>query len=488
MPTYLVRLAQAHESFRKVELRALADLYDVGLEFLTYDEDSPYCLVDLPSDSAARSIISRSILAQGVYELWGQGATYDELHKSVKSISASRWSQYEQSSFRFTVEGYRGGKLAAEQRDIIESFSYLDFQGPPRMRNPDVAFRIFEDYDLDVPTPKFLYFGRLVAESGRNEAKKVYDLKKRHYISTTSMDAELTLLTANIAQVTPGKLFYDPFMGTGGFPIACAHFGAVVFGSDIDGRTIRGTGGSARRGQTGKMDVVGNFKQYGLTSSYLGGFVSDLTNTPLRVPVSASSASGGFLDGIVCDPPYGIREGLKVLGSRQALLENERQSHEDQYKIPGYIPPKRPYSFIALLDDILAFAVATLVENGRLSMWMPTANDEDTELVIPSHPCLQLESVCVQAFNKWSRRLLTYRRLKESEIPKGALEIATKEYEKGTRASDLNGFRRKYFQGFKEFNNMRKEFERMKMAPANDGIEKDSTAEGGLGQKSETKH
>lgn len=424
-------------------------------------------------------MIARSILTQGIYELWGEGATYSELHASVHERTASRWQQYEQASFKFTVEGYQGGKSAAEQREIIDSFSYLAFKGRPQMRNPDVAFRVFEDYKLDVKTPHYLYFGRLVAESARNEMKKTYDLKKRHYISTTSMDAELTLLTANIAQVAPGKLFYDPFMGTGGFPIACAHFGAVVFGSDIDGRTIRGTGGSARRGQTGKMDVIGNFKQYGLESSYLGGFVSDLTNTPLRILPRDNDFRKGYLDGIVCDPPYGIREGLKVLGSRQELLEAERQSHQDQYKIPGYIPPKRPYSFTALLDDILAFAVSTLVDDGRLSMWMPTANDEDIELVIPSHPCLQLESVCVQAFNKWSRRLLTYRRLRESEVPEGALEAVKKEYEKGTRASDLNDFRRKYFQGFKEFNNMRTEIERMKKKDSSSNGVGRETTEGG---------
>lgn len=337
------------------------------------------------------------------------------------------------------------------------------------MRHPDVAFRVFEEYDLDVSDPKYYYFGRFIADSCRNEAKKTYDLKKRHYISTTSMDAELTLLTANIAHVAPGKLFYDPFMGTGGFPIACAHFGAVVFGSDIDGRTIRGLGGSARRGQTGKMDVVGNFKQYGLEASYLGSFVSDLTNTPLRILPGDGDYTKGYLDGIVCDPPYGIREGLKVLGSRQQLLDSERQSHEDQYKLPGYIPPKRPYSFTALLDDILDFAVATLVPDGRISMWMPTANDEDIELIIPTHPCLELQSVCVQAFNKWSRRLLTYRRLRESEVPEGALETVKRDYEQGTRASDLNDFRRKYFQGFREFESMKKEFIRMKVDHGTNG-------------------
>jgi len=39
MPTYLVRLAQAHESFRKVELQALADIAGIKLEFMKYEED-----------------------------------------------------------------------------------------------------------------------------------------------------------------------------------------------------------------------------------------------------------------------------------------------------------------------------------------------------------------------------------------------------------------------------------------------------------------
>ena len=65
-----------------------------------------------------------------------------------------------------------------------------------------------------------------------------------------------------------------------------------------------------------------------------------------------------------------------------------------------YIPPKRPYGFEAMLDDILEFASVSLVEEGRLSIWMPTANDEEVELDIPSHPYLEVVSVCVQAFNK----------------------------------------------------------------------------------------
>jgi tRNA (guanine10-N2)-methyltransferase len=53
-----------------------------------------------------------------------------------------------------------------------------------------------------------------------------------------------------------------------------------------------------------------------------------------------------------------------------------------------------------MIGDLLDFAALTLVDGGRLSMWMPTANDEDVEVAIPRHLCFQLVSVCVQDFNK----------------------------------------------------------------------------------------
>lgn len=38
-----------------------------------------------------------------------------------------------------------------------------------------------------------------------------FNLKKRRYIGTTSMDAEVSLLMANQALASPGSLVYDPF-------------------------------------------------------------------------------------------------------------------------------------------------------------------------------------------------------------------------------------------------------------------------------------
>ena len=173
------------------------------------------------------------------------------------------------------------------------------------MSKPDETFTIFElwpfnSIPLGIENPITLYLGRYVAGSSRDLVIKL-DLKKRDYISTTSMDSELALITANIALAAPGKLFYDPFAGTGSFPVACAQFGALAWGSDIDGRSMRGEGG--------KKSLMGNFKQYNLTSCLGDVFASDLTHTPIR-------KHRRTWDGIVCDPPYGVREGLRVLGCR----------------------------------------------------------------------------------------------------------------------------------------------------------------------------
>jgi tRNA (guanine10-N2)-methyltransferase len=48
--------------------------------------------------------------------------------------------------------------------------------------------------------------------------------------------------------------------------------------------------------------------------------------------------------------------------------------------------------------DILDFAARTLVEGGRIAMWMPTSNDQDVELMIPTHPSLEIVAVSVQDF------------------------------------------------------------------------------------------
>ena len=94
------------------------------------------------------------------------------------------------------------------------------------------------------------------------------------------MDAELSLIMANQAQAAPGKLIYDPFVGTGSFLFTCAHFGAFTLGSDIDGRQIRGKTGSA--GGVAGSSVKSNIEQYNLQGRVLDSLVFDVCHHPWR--------------------------------------------------------------------------------------------------------------------------------------------------------------------------------------------------------------
>ncbi|KAL3464741.1 hypothetical protein BJX64DRAFT_275651 [Aspergillus heterothallicus] len=443
---YLIRFAQVHESFRQPEIQALADLANIQIESISYDELSPYCIVKLPNEEAARTLISRSILAKDIIELWGQGATYEELHADVRRRTEHLWAQYKQTPFRFTVETFAGKRSSSQKRDIIQSFGYVGFEGRITLKEPEQDFWVMEQYydrthvppgverpaSAQITEPVKIYMGRWLANSSREVVNK-YDLKKRRYISTTSMDAELTLITANMAGAAPGKLFYDPFVGTGSFCVAASHFGALTFGSDIDGRSFRG-----KEMTKGKPTGVAlNFQQYGIYDKLIDTFTSDITNTPLL--------DRPFIDGIVCDPPYGVREGLRVLGAREGhrpIGEVMIDGVPAHYR-EGYIAPKKPYGFEAMLNDILDFAARTLVTNGRLAMWMPTANDEEVELSVPMHLNLEVINVCVQPFTSWSRRLITYRRLPEGVL--SDVSLRRQKEDAGATADELNPFRRKYF-------------------------------------------
>jgi tRNA (guanine10-N2)-methyltransferase len=100
---------------------------------------------------------------------------------------------------------------------------------------------------------------------------------------------------------------YDPFAGTGSLLYAAAHWGSYVFGSDIDGRQMRGKSqycshrlfrSCADHLARGKDVVPGMLRaaeQYGVRDKFLDLFTFDVTQNPLR--------TGGWIDGIITDPP-----------------------------------------------------------------------------------------------------------------------------------------------------------------------------------------
>ena len=360
---YLVRFSQSHESFRLAEIQALATLENVALEIVSYIPDvrpcssssacsaqrgrlrhdrppppfspppppkntdtdprqSPFCVVRLADDDAATRLVRRSLLAQSIHSLWGMADSLPAFYEDIRSRAAPLWPAYVRASFKLESDSFQGRRSSKARLALIDSFgAVLPLEGDIDMRDPDMVLTVFEHWTFGsvqkkLPDPERYYMGRFVAGTAR-DASLAFDLKKRRYIATTSMDAELSLLTANLALAAPGKLFYDPFVGTGSFPLAAAHWGATAWGSDIDGRAVRGSAagingaGGSGGSRSGRSDVRGNFEQYGLLSAFGDVFTADLTHIPLRI-----GGTNRWIDGIICDPPYGVREGPRVLGVR----------------------------------------------------------------------------------------------------------------------------------------------------------------------------
>lgn len=411
---FLILLAQAHENFRKHELQALAEIEGLDICFDNYSDDSPYLELDLPSEADAKKLVSRSILTRSVFRVFAQGTSYDEVHAEAKKVDFSFLGE---SSFRFDFMCFQGSRTKQEQVDVINSFGYLDLPGPVRMKNPDIAFTLVEHFDQLSSQPKYIWFTSFVAESDRHQID-VYNLKKRPFIGTTSFDAEMAFVTCSIAKIKKNDFVYDPFSGTGSFPVAAAYLGAIVFGSDIDIRPLRG--------------YDKNFKFYKREKNLLGVASMDFTHNALRQDI--------IFDAIICDPPYGVREHIKVCGSKrpekfigkeEILIDNV-----PAHLRPDYIQPKKPYSLDLLINDLLEFAAKRLRVGGRLSFWMPLANEDP--LSAPEHAGLKHISSIPQAFNKWQRWLITYEKRPDGEVGE-------------TRAmSSVQTFRSQYFSGFKE--------------------------------------
>ncbi|KAL6946483.1 hypothetical protein ACO0RG_000636 [Hanseniaspora osmophila] len=481
MPKYLIFLVQQHFSFRRPELESLCDLFNIkisNLDDIDKNLENPFFIVnDIPNDTVARKLLSRSILCKGIYELYecAEDGSYDTLHKQlsnnktlhlqIQNNNENKDNSSVNTDFKFDFEFFGGNrKYSAKQKiEIINTFQHLDIKTNINLKTPGTTYTLIEHYlpltgQTSSPTPHKVYFTRLVSLSrrtGQNVLDK-YDLAKRPFRGTTSFEAELSLVTCNIAQINHGKLLYDPFVGTGSFLCAAAEFGALCFGSDIDGRMIRGhthrtpsnakpnsserslNGKTKKSNDTSKYQTNGiktNFLYYGYPDQLLDVVTMDFTHNSLRNSLK--------LDTIICDPPYGIREGIKVLGAKDPAkherIQTVLRNGQPAYLHRDYIPTKKPYSLDLLLQDILEFASQRLDLGGRLCFWMPVANSNDIETVVPLHSNLELKYSCVQEFNKWSRRLLCY--VNRGESYNGP----TNDISDG---SARNEFRKDYFNGF----------------------------------------
>ncbi|KAF5380572.1 hypothetical protein D9615_004652 [Tricholomella constricta] len=488
----LIVFAQVHHEFRLPELSSVAELHGFTVTLPSAPEDRdptrPYMVVELAQEEHALILARRCILVKSVYEFYGQGSDYEELHACTRANQA-RWERYiPDTSFRFLVTAHNHKIPQSRQRDVVESFSYMALLGKIDMKDPEILFGCFEEcvqsrsHELKpsshISTPSqtpvemdcFEASTKVTAGSDKStlagwyvwligdlwecgvnvldfqleegSARQLigtYDVKKRAYYGNTSMEAEISLLMANQTLAAPGKLVYDPFMGTGSMAYTTSHFGALVFGSDIDGRQMRGKG---------KVPgVIHAARQYGTEMRIVDLCTFDVTRNPWRC--------GSLFDAIVTDPPYGVRAGAKRLGRKKELNEEQlRMTMEFRNSARAddqpYIPPTKPYELSHLAADLVLLARYLLKPKGRLVFFLPTVTDEYEELDIHSMLCEGMEVVAnsLQDFGSWGRRLVTLRKTTDRPYPRPSFE-----QEQRTEAAHVpahKDFREKYFQGFKK--------------------------------------
>ncbi|KAJ7703248.1 RNA methylase [Mycena rosella] len=452
MPDFLLVFAQSHSEFRLPELESVAELYGFPLSLpADSDPSRPFMPLQLESEEHARLLASRCILIKYVYELYAQGGNYDELHVA-NSANIHLWSSYaHDTSFKFLVTAYNHKIPESRQRNVVEGFDYMGFMGKIDLKNPQIILGCFEEYDSSAGLAitrhdrdgrfRQVYFGRLVVEGSARALVKTFDVKKRLYYGNTSMESEISLLMANQAMASPSKLVYDPFCGTGSMAYPIAYFGAQVFGSDIDGRQMRG-----KAGKDQPPGVLRAAKQYGVADRIIDLCTFDVTCNPWRC--------GDLFDTIVTDPPYGVRAGAKRLGRKKELSEVQKAANIEHQlsarnKLEPYIPPTKPYELSLLAADLVVLARYLLKPGGRLVFFLPTVNEQYEEVDIRSMLCdgMLLVANSLQDFGSWGRRLVTIRKATDESYPPPSFE---EEREPGGHVPGHKDFREQYFRGFKK--------------------------------------
>ncbi|CAO1632923.1 unnamed protein product [Parajaminaea phylloscopi] len=523
---YAVLFPLTHPSFRIPVLKSVAQQHAIPLTFWplppdgdapwdqqaildsydpSYDPeqhaDRPFSIVSLPSDDAALTLLHNCTAVRRILHIWtaASGSQQSALQALRRPCSDALVTPWKRKDLSWKAEVITvGAKVTQEEkRDRIEQTGFMDLQGPVDLRSPAFEWAWYEERWSVAPGTerkgqrtaeelvdgvRLVFVGRLITSPhpaahpnrhphmARDWIDRL-DLKKRSYIGNTSMEAEMSLNMAQMAQSGPGKLIYDPFVGTGSLVVAAAALGAYVMGSDIDGRMMRGKGAKDDpRAETGIMRAA---KQYGLQGRFLDFAAFDITQHPWRMvhrradastpaaAAAAAAASAGLLDAIIADPPYGVRAGAKRLGNRDVrkqrdepfwLEDRQAWSHEQE----DYVPPTRPYSLCDLLCDLLTFSADMLKDDGRLVFWMPVMNEdaaapheqqaaeggatatlESAATPVPSGPEWDQVAVSTQDFGKWARRLVTLRRIPREECRRNAALTASASASASSGAVDL---------------------------------------------------
>ncbi|CUG89532.1 methyltransferase, putative [Bodo saltans] len=477
--------SQTLQAFRVPELLSVADMIGVNMKVLEspplpssalhHDgsgnvEGISFAVIEVENEATIFALAARCVLVKGWHLLLAQGSSVDDIVGTLERYSAcpqgshdtavALWHKWTDPSltFRYQVDS-AGHKISeTEKRGLISRFASVGHRGAVSMQTPDATFHLFLQYaPLETPTGatqhvsisgelKRVYHAVSLFTGARSHLMDFFSLKKRPYIGTTSMPPELTFLMSNFAHVRRNDLVYDPFCGTGSSLVSCAHWGAKVFGTDMDGRVLRsGTGkisgqmrqqqaiafqcidehwasrGGSRevaqqRDDTSRFDFTPEDRAQPSMITNFKGYHFDTTPERFRMNFSRwdhmftplLQGREGFLDAILSDPPYGVREQKRKI-DQEHLTATSGPECSSSNTISGSSMADE-YEISDMVVDVVIFAARALVVGGRLTFWHPTTYQYHPD-ELPTHPCMELEwDLGQQVTLKMTRRLVTMRK------------------------------------------------------------------------------
>ncbi len=437
--------------FRVAELLQLMKLFNIDGELL---ESPPkgmssdvFQYMEIPSAEAAAQLCSRSVLIKSIYEVWTHGETFLNLTNSLKELSNANTSSVlpgtlpaGESWHVEVVPLYKSMKIDEKERCRAALSFLVDRFGDmtPHPKNASLTVCLVADYHAhkqaiaastfvetdgaNVPTVA-CFCGRLLGRGGMKEELTKYQLKKRLFLGPTSLDHVLSMLMCNLAGVQRRHMVLDPFVGTASLLVAASHLKAYCMGSDIDIRVLKGgmyagasrDSNAKKAAETGartsrKVDGGEKIRETATSNSKFGGSIErttrenfhaygltppeivrmDLHNIEKHMDLVPAGGEEGMFHCIVTDPPYGIRAGGRKTGRsdglRYEITADRRNTH---------IPATQNYPVEEVMLDLLHAAAKVLVHGGTLCYLIPTPYDF-VNSDLPSHPCFELEQVCVQ--------------------------------------------------------------------------------------------
>jgi tRNA (guanine10-N2)-methyltransferase len=444
------------------EFEAVANLYGVGdgLEWMnvsncdwndsvTNNDKSnnknrtsfePIRVVKLPSDEAAEKIVKRTSLVKFIAHLWGYGTNDEELRKSVFEGRDEHFLS-ESMTYKLTCSDFGRTKSnsAEEIRKRLENLVPDAFQPKAKvdLMNPKVEFLSCEVSSNEQIDLGFIgvkkYFGRVVAKDQSRARLNLLDLKKRRYLGPTSMDAHMSLIMCNMVNADEKRygMILDPFCGTGSVLLTAAELGCLTCGFEIDPRVLEFGKICKKTGE--KIDVLTNFEDYGFQKPVFL-IRGDVHKSPLLK--GRIHQIEGMFQGIVADPPYGVRErGRKSqFGGRQKKTEEDMKNHfdklqEGKFATSEHIPSTVNYPLSEIMDDLIDLSAKTLPVGGRMCFFLPAdVHQANPETDFPSHPCFKVVAHSLQNFSTaWGRRLVTYEKTKPFDIEEHLETISQRE-------------------------------------------------------------